>query len=357
MVSKSKKKALFFIQNGVGGAERVSIEIAKMLISSGWTIDWAVICRKHNTDTSRIESFMPKHNGVIKVENNGQLRFLSQLYKSIKKVKPDVVFASAMHINQRLLLISTLFPKTNFIVRNDNYLYTLPAYKKYILSITYKLADKIIAQTEEMEEELIKTGLPTSKVITLHNPLNAERILEASNEESPFPQDGKIKFVGVGRLADQKGYDILIKAFKNVHDVKPLSTLYIVGDTNYQNGEIYTKLQSMIDSLGIKDSVVFVGFDSNPYKYIKNADVYVLSSRYEGLPNTLIEAQFIGTSCAAVRCIPIIERIIKDGYNGYLAESQNSQSLSEAMLKALSLDNVKMTYNPASSEDFIKIFN
>ena len=99
-----------------------------------------------------------------------------------------------------------------------------------------------------------------------------------------------------------------------------------------------------------------VGFDTNPYKWVKGADCYVLSSRTEGLPNSLIEAMHIGVPVVATRCIPIIERIVADGYNGYLTDVDDIASMEEAMLKAVKLRDFENTYKPATKEDFVGLF-
>lgn len=353
---KQPLKALFFIQNGLGGAERITIEIVKMLISSNWNISMAIICNNYDSDTSRIESYIPKDVNILKVVNSGQLKFLYNLYTTIKKSDANVVFASAMHINQRLLLLSPFFRSTKFIVRNDNYLYTLPKLKQFTLSITYRLADAIIAQTEEMESELQKIGLQSSKIKMLHNPVNKSVIIEKATEANPYPQDSDKVFVAVGRIAHQKGFDVLIDAFYLVKKQIKNCKLYIVGDIYYNNSIIYNQLVKQIAKLDLSDSVVFTGFQSNPYKYIANADVFVLSSRYEGLPNTLIEAQVLGKPCAAVKCIPIIERIISDNINGFLSDVDNHESLAYAMIKALNMKSIKMIYSSATPADFVNLF-
>lgn len=83
LLIKQPLKALFFIQNGVGGAERITIEIVKMLISSNWNISMAIICNNYDSDTSRIESYIPKNVNILKVVNSGQLKFLYNLYTTI----------------------------------------------------------------------------------------------------------------------------------------------------------------------------------------------------------------------------------------------------------------------------------
>ena len=99
-----------------------------------------------------------------------------------------------------------------------------------------------------------------------------------------------------------------------------------------------------------------VGFQTNPYSYIKYADCFVLSSRWEGLPNVLIEALYLGTPAAAFACIPIIERIVNDGINGYVVKAEDVNGLASAMLDAAKLGRVDFTYKGAGADDYVNLF-
>lgn len=352
----SNKSVLVFVLDGLGGAERVTVEIAKMLLSDGWKVRFCKISYGEVDACKSIEQLYPAGVERVKITVRSQWALLHDLYAAIKRWHPEVVFSSAMHINQRLLLLSPFFSATRFIVRNDNYLFTLPRLKRFTLRLTYRFADAVIAQTEEMEEELAVLGLDRGKIHTLHNPLNRPRILEQASAPSPYPATGATRFVAVGRLARQKGFDILVEAFRRVVGRMPRCELYIVGDIQYGGGKVYRELVEKVAQYGLMSCVHFSGVMSNPYPYVKNADVYVLSSRYEGLPNTLIEAQLLGRPCAATRCIPIISRIIRDGENGFLAETESPESLAEAMINASRFSEVAMSYRPAEREDFLRVF-
>ena len=350
------RSVLIFLINGLGGAEKVSLDISRFLHDDGWEVNYAVVGVEDGINPQLTPRFLPGAR-VEFIKWKSQFSLLKNLRKTIRDVKPDVVFSSAMHINQRLLLLSPLFPKIKFIVRNDNYLYTLPKLKKTTLRLTYPLADAIISQTEEMEEELVAIGLSQRMIHTLHNPVHLEYILKQAAEEAPFPDDGRTRFVAVGRTARQKGFDILIEAFFKVQTRLPDSELYIVGNTDYMGGENYRALKKRINELGIEQKVHFTGFQHNPYKYIRNSDVFVLSSRYEGLPNVLIESQFLGVPAAAFTCIPIISRIIDEGKSGFMATPGDPDSLAEAMLRATQLSQFKPVYTPAAPSDFVKLFD
>lgn len=349
------KTILIFILNGHGGAEKVQIQIAKFLQSDGWNIHFCTLIS--NGDNNIMQKKFPNNTKSGEIIYKSQLNFLKKLYIEIATIKPTVVFASAMHINQRLLVLSPLFPNTEFIMRNDNGIYTLPRWKQFTLRLTYKLADKIITQTEEMENELISLGIKKGKIQTLHNPLNIQEIKEKALLYNPFEGNNSRKFVAVGRFAKQKGFDVLIEAFNFVVKEIPESELYIVGDTAYGNSEVANELNELISKYQLSGKVFFPGFQDNPYPYVANADVFVLSSRYEGLPNSLIEALALGKPCAATKCIPIISRIIQDGKNGFLASPDNPRELANAMIDALKLKDIEKTYSPSQDTDFIRLFN
>lgn len=351
------RKILVFIQNGIGGAERMTINIAKLLPSDEWDVMYCKVSFPCQIQSGRIEDFIPSGSKIINIYWSGQLSFLRQICKVLKRYSPDVVFSSVMPYNLRILFLSLLFRKIRFIVRNDNYLFTVNKLKRLSIKLTYSRAYKIIAQTEEMKSELEHLGLDSERVIVLHNLLDEKLISEKASAPSPFADDSKLRFVSVGRIAPQKGFDILVYAFREVLDKYPDAELYIVGDYDSSSSTYeYQKLKRLINKLELGEKVFFTGFTNNPYRYIKNASAYVLSSRYEGLPNVLVEAQFLGVPSAATKCIPMISRMITNGKNGFLADSENPSSLATAMLSAVEIKEVKKIYKPSSADDFRNIF-
>lgn len=353
---KAKKKIIFFLQSGVGGAERMTVTIGKNLDPNKFDVIFYLLDRPLGTST--IENFIPKEYKIRKLSNAKGWDLVKLLNGVLNTEKPDIVFSSMIYVNTKLLALKWLHKQTKFIIRNNNYLYTLTRSQKFVLKMTYGWADYIIAQTEEMKEELIKdTNLSKEKVVVLHNPIDIETIEEKIKEESPYNKNNtSIKYVASGRFFHVKGFDILVKAFKKVIEKQPDSDLYIVGNKTGNCAEYYQRIESLINDLQLTEKVHCVGFQENPYIYVKNADCFVLSSRNEGLPNVLIEALYLGTPSAATTCIPIIERLVVNGKTGYLAEPENSESLAEAMIRASSLGRIKSTYKSATIKDFTNLF-
>lgn len=351
----SKKKVLMFLQSGVGGAERVTVTIGKNLDKEKFEV---VFCLVGNVDKSvSIENFIPQGFSVLRLPKVTGLKLLFALKHVIKKEKPDVVFSSIMYVNSKLLACSFFFPKVKFVIRNNNYLYTLTKSQKLLLKWFYRFADAIIAQTDEMAAELVnQLKLPSTKVFALQNPIDVMTIDEKKDASCPFEKNGKVIYVASGRCHPVKGFDILVKAFSKVLMVQTNAELHIIGKITENCEQCFQEVWGIVSSLGISKHVFFDGFQQNPYKFVKNADCFVLSSRNEGLPNVLIESLYLGTPVAATTCIPVISRIVSNGENGYLAEPENEDSLANAMIKASALGRVSSGYQSAGMNDFQRLF-
>lgn len=358
MTDSTVKRVQMFLLAVVGGAEKMSLKIAEILREDAWDIEYVVI-KEHPTDNiEQIQRLIGASGSVRIIEPHSQYDYLCQLRSCLKDSDASIVFCSAMHLNLRLLLLSFSLRGKRYIVRNENYLFTVSSFRRRVIGVLYRRASAVISQTEEMTTELIDAGVPSNRIITLHNYVEKELIRLKSEEFSAYgPDRNDVKFVAVGRVCPQKGFDILLQAFDIVIKQVPDAHLHIVGDTSYENGRTYTELCEMCNEMGITDAVTFHGFRSNPYPFIKQADVYVLSSRYEGLPNVLLEANALSVPIAAVKCIPIISRMVVDGKNGYLAQSDNPVSLADAMLKAIQLRDPEVVFRAAEKEDFQCIFD
>lgn len=350
-----KKKILIFVQDGVGGAERMSVLIGKNFDLDKYDV---CFCLVECNASSNIADFIPNNMRIRRVPNLSPLCLMWKVVRLILTEKPYAVFSSVINISNKFLPFRWMFPNTKVIIRCDNYLYTYTSKQQKMIALLYPKADCIIAQTREMKDELVNIRISEEKVIVLQNPIDKQTIdKKIIGITSPYPDNGKKHFVAVGRFNRQKGFDMLIDAFIEVIKERKDVDLFIVGDYTLGGGEIYHNLMQKVADNGLGDLVHCVGYKDNPYVYLKNADSFVLSSRWEGLPNVLIEALYLGTPVAAFKCIPIIERIVDDGVTGFLAEKENVDDLSTAMLDSLKLGRVVSSYKSASIDDFVELFD
>jgi len=349
-----KRKVLFFTPPSCGGAERMTVFIAKMLPRNLFDVTIVIV----GMDMGDICKFIPSDYNIklIRLKKIWHGGFF-KIWNTIRIEKPDIVFSSLLYLNTHIIL-STIFFKTKVIVRNNiSFDEIKNRTKAFFIRATYKWADKVIVQQQEMYDEIISyTGISPEKVITLHNPIDTELIDEKAKAPSPYNKEDKsIKFVWTARVDRTKGQDILIKAFEIVHRAIPNSKLYLVGKYD-RNDLFFQNLRQYINDNKLTKCVFFTGFDDNPYKWVINADCFVMPSRKEGLPNSLIDAMYLGKPVVATICIPVVSRIVKDGYNGILVVPEDIKAMASAMQKAFHFKDFKMTYIHASKDDFISIF-
>lgn len=351
---EKKRRVFFFTPPSCGGAERMTVFFAKMLPREQFDVTFVIVGRSMGDIVKFIPSdYQIKLICLKKIWHGGIFR----IWNVIRKERPDIVFSSLLYLNAQLILAASLF-KTQVIVRNNiSFKEIKRRTKALFIRVSYKWADKVIAQQKEMHDEIISnTAISPEKVIILHNPIDITLIDKKAIVPSPYNKEDKsIKFIWTARVHRTKGQDILIRAFDIVHRANPNSRLYLVGRYE-QNDSFFQALWQYVNEKKLSDCVFFTGFDDNPYKWVANADCFVMPSRKEGLPNSLIDAMYLGKPVVATTCIPVVSRIVKDGYNGILVAPEDIEAMADAMQKALQLTQFKMTYIGASRDDIVNLF-
>jgi glycosyltransferase involved in cell wall biosynthesis len=194
-------------------------------------------------------------------------------------------------------------------------------------------------------------GLTPDKIAVIHNPVDVDEVRRRSRGEKSAqtavggegadepgavhgggaaglpvrPEAGGTRLLAAGRLDRQKGFDILLQTLAAL---PPEYLLTIAGD-----GEQREELEAQAAGLGIAGRVEFAGFSANPYALMAGADIFVLSSRYEGFPNVVLEALASGTPVAAFGGPCATEEIIEEGVDGALAVPEDPASLADAVLR------------------------
>jgi glycosyltransferase involved in cell wall biosynthesis len=151
--------------------------------------------------------------------------------------------------------------------------------------------------------------------------------LQAHNPDTPTSD---YKIVSAGTLEHRKGFDLLINVISKIVKKNNKIHLTILGD-----GPEKENLRKQISSLSLSDNVTLEGYQKNPYIYFSNADLFVLSSRYEGLPNAMLESLACGTPVVAFNCPGGIDEIIVNESQGVLVPENDLQALSMAIEKQI----------------------
>ena len=347
-----KPKILFFLMNGVGGAERITITLSSYFDLEKYDLKYVLVQKGDD----EIRKFLLKDIPVISIPCKYIYMSSWYIYRLLRKERPQIVFCASPAINARLIIAARLSGKIRVVVRNSNMYNFERCDVQWLMRHTYQRADKIILQQDEMREDLHKhiPKLSRKKTIALQNPIDIFRINDGIKAGNPYNSDKTaINYLWVARFANEKAQDFLVQAFEIVHRKQPMAHLWLVG--HYNTKDEYTKkVLDFIKKSDAYDYIHVVGHDSNPYRWMRYCDCFVLPSRFEGLPNALIEAMYLGRPVVATRCLKVIGDMVREGENGYTCDVGNIDELATLMLNAIKLKNCKMTYQPARQEDFIK---
>lgn len=352
-MSIRRQKALFFLAPTTGGAERMTVLIGRMLPPELYDVTFVIVGAQQGT----IVDFIPAQYPVrlLRLRSIYCLATL-RMAAIIREERADVVFCSLHYINYRLIAAARL-TRTRVVIRINIELGVTSRRHLGWIKLAYPWADHIIAQQDEMRDEALRlTRIDPRRIITLQNPIDVEQIMVKSQAPSPYPvgTEGP-RYVCVARFSPQKGQDLLLKAFRLVVSRQPSALLYLVGKYDCADS-YYIRQKAWVEAEGLSERVHFVGFDSNPYRWTRYADCYVMPSRFEGLPNALIEAMYLQRPVVATECLPVISRIVRNGYNGYVVPVEDAEAMAEAMIAALGLHDFEPTYQSASPDDFIRLF-
>jgi glycosyltransferase involved in cell wall biosynthesis len=193
---------------------------------------------------------------------------------------------------------------------------------------TYQKYDKIICVSQKVLEGFISKFGMNSKLSVSYNLYDTSEIIKKSLEPIGFDENNRCTIVSVGRLTPEKGYDRLIEVIaKLVVEGFPID-LWIVGE-----GRERQSLENKIRELRISDRVTLFGFQENPYKYIKNADLFVSSSRVEGYSTVIAEALILSKPVIATDCSGVDE-LLQNGKYGIIAKN-STEDIYHSLKKVL----------------------
>lgn len=334
---KSLFLAIPTIRQG-GGAARVMLNLLNKLDRSKYKITLVV-----NTLETENMPLLPKDVDIIELGFKKSRFAILSFCRVVHREKPDVVLSTMGHLNILIGAFRWALPsKTIFIARETNTVSVKNKYQPYplLFDIMYRLFynnfDKIVAQSDFMKTDLVDNYLiHKDKIVVINNPIDTkiidENLKKSKGQESNIHRDNNVlKLIAVGRLSHQKGYDLLFKA---------LALL----DINYHldiygTGPELAKLTDIIEELGLTSNVRFMGFTDNPYEKMAKSHLLLLSSRYEGFPNVVLEANYCGVPVIGFDSPGGTAEIISNGFNGFLVDNEDYFGFAETIKMAAKIE-------------------
>jgi glycosyltransferase involved in cell wall biosynthesis len=319
-----------------GGVERMRIALAGELLSRGWHVDF-LLARAEG----ELMPLVPEGVRVINLNVNRSIAAVRPLMRYLREEPPAALFSSLGHQNVAAILAKQLARSSVWLgVMQHN---ALSEQARTGITMGHRLlpwlyratlwgADKVLAVSCGVAEDMaMMTGYPRDRIGVLYNPAypkNADAMI-AAGASHPFYDSGLPVLIAVGRLHQQKGFDTLIRAFALAHERRAVRLL-ILGV-----GPDEAALRALVAELNLTHAVDLVGFQSHPMAWIAKSDLFLMSSRYEGFGNVLVEALAAGTPVISTNCRFGPSEILEDGRWGTLVPVDAPIEMASAILAAL----------------------
>lgn len=352
----NKKKKIFLVLPNltVGGAERVYINLANKINKKKFEIFFIVFFINANFLKKQIK----KNN--IKFINLDKRRIIFGIWKVlnlIKKNKPDIVMSTIIHLNCLFCFFKFFFPKkTKLIIRNSNlYSEAIKVTKNsFLISLMFKLfykkADHFIFISKGQFKDFsnhFKISIKNSTII--NNPIDFKKIKSLSKKKIIIKKKYKNYILACGSFKFQKGFDILLEAFKKAN-LKRFKLLILGSGTNKQ----LKSLLEIKNRFKLNSSVFFLGSKENVFPYFKKSKAIIIPSRFEGCCNVLIEALVLKKPVILNKAPGIAIELLKNGKGYFISKRINSNSLSSQITK---FSKSKVSYSKSPSINLASIKN
>lgn len=326
--------ALFLPHLGFGGVERVNVNLASGLVTRGFDVDIVVA-----EFIGELRTELPSGVGLVDLGAGRVMYAIPRLAAYLRRAHPSVLVSSKTHANVAADLAIRLSCQRVQHIAWEHGKHQFEEAGGWMDRLVLRLArhiyarlDGIIAVSGDVADWVLKvTNAIPSRVDVIPNPIVTPELhekLDAPAEDDSLPPSGEV-IIGLGRLVREKGFDTLLRAVALLRSRLDVS-LVLLGD-----GEERESLQELVHVLNLQGSVFFAGYVPNPLPYLREASVFALSSRSEGLPLALVEALFAGCEVVATRCSDAVVEVLDDGTYGRLVPVEDPVALAGALEQAI----------------------
>jgi len=327
------KVSLFISDLTIGGAERVAVNLAKGFISLDYDVDIVLVHKE-----GKFLEDVPESVNIIELDVS-RIRWCPlALAKYLRKERPKALISFMTGANVMAVLANKLVGSPCKVIvteHNTQTEKTSKSVRRDILlgKISYRFADNIVGVSSGVVNDVAEwSGIDNKKIYKIYNPSINENFIHKNREkpEHPWFNSPEVPVIlGAGRHTEQKNFKILLKGF-SMFLSRCDGRLVLLGE-----GELTDEYIELSETLGISDKVHMPGFVEDPYPYIQHSNVFVLSSKWEGLSLVLIEAMGCGTPVVSTDCPNGPAEVLKNGKYGPLVPVGDPEALSDAIYDVL----------------------
>jgi glycosyltransferase involved in cell wall biosynthesis len=317
-----------------GGAERVMVTLANLFAARGYMVDLVVVMAKG--------PFLSNVSPTVRVVDFKKGRVISSLFPLmlyLRTARPDATLSVMTHTNIVAIMARWLSRSTTRLVISERSSITFDVSRDkkllgrilyFLVPLLYRYNNAIVSVSHAAAADLVRYArLSSDAVAVIYNPFELDRIWSMAQEPvlHPWLAPGQPPVIlAIGRLDEAKDFATLIHAFAKLR-IKYASRLLILGE-----GELRANLEALITNCNLTDEhVLLPGFVNNPFSYMARCSMFVLSSKYEGLPGVLIEAMACGAPVISTDCCSGPHEILEGGRWGRLVPVNDAEALTTAM--------------------------
>jgi len=317
-----------------GGGERVMLQLARSFLAAGREVHLAVLLgdgplRGEVPDAVVLHELVPAgHARGFWLAWQAFPRLISLM----RSVQPDAVLSTMTGTNL-LTALACMRARTSsrLVLREAASLVNVKSSpKRLMMRWLYPRAYEMVAVSAGIAQELGRLGMAEDRIHVIHNPVDAEKLRRLAANDLPLNLRDKTPYIlSIGRLAEQKDQQTLLKAYA-LSPLRQSHRLVIVGEGNQR-----PYLEQLGRDLGIDDRLLLPGAMDNPYPVLAGASLHVLSSRWEGYPNVLLEALALGVPVVSTDCPHGPRELLDNGRYGHLTPVADVDALACAMVAEL----------------------
>ncbi|MEO1796489.1 MAG: glycosyltransferase [Pseudomonadota bacterium] len=323
-----------------GGAERAFLRLARGMIAAGRTVEIVLVGPRNDYPNE-----VPPEARIVHLGTGRVLRAIPAFARHLKRTQPRAVLSALTHVNVAAIIAHRLsgISAPMIVSERNQFSAKTTASSNFADRVAYWLAPKLYRRAHKVvcvsegvaEDVRAVTGLSDTHCIAIHNPsfdpAAVSRAVEAPGHDWFAEAEGRPEtVVAIGRLDPQKGFDTLVDAFAALRHRRP-ARLAIFGE-----GAERADLEARAEAAGLTaESFALPGFTTNPFALMARADLFVLSSRYEGFPNVLVEAMACGAPVVATNCPSGPNEIFSPETVSQLVDVDDAEGLAVAMEREL----------------------
>lgn len=332
MTAVNLKLIAFLLPNlGGGGAERVALTLAKAFIERGHEVDLVVMER-----SGQLLDAVPPGVRLIELKAKRVRNVVRPLIRYLRERRPDAIQVSMWPLTIMGIIAARASRVPIRVVVSDHVAYSAPFLSLRQLRLlcwsarlAYPLADYRVVVSERAADDLAAlTGIARSSLDVIYNPIDVPRQLAPTDEAERAWRGPGPRIITIGSLKSQKNHALLLRAFAKLQH--KYAQLVILGD-----GPLRSGLERLAAELDIVDRVSMPGFRVDPWPYLASADLFALSSDYEGFPLALAEAMHAGLKIVSTDCVSGPSEMLEGGLYGRLVPTGDVDALAGAIDTAL----------------------